>query len=54
MLNSLKLSRILTESDTENVVEILRGYYEEILGREGDAVKRSSAAADGDESSRYV
>ena len=53
MINALKLSKALAVSSPETVVDMLKGYQEEMLSR-GEAVKRSRAAAGGDDSSRFV
>jgi hypothetical protein len=54
MIDALKLSRALAGSSPENVVDMLKGYQEEMLSRGGEAVKRSRAAAGGDDSSRFA
>jgi len=54
MIDSLKLARVLAASTPENVVDGLKGYQEEMLRRGGEAVKRSRAAAGGNDGSRIV
>jgi hypothetical protein len=54
MIDALNLSRTLAESSSENMIDLLKGYQEEMLSRGGEAVKRSRAAAGGHDSSRFA
>jgi peptide subunit release factor 1 (eRF1) len=54
MIDALNLSRTLAESSSENMIDLLKGYQEEMLSRGGEAVKRSRAAAGGQDSSRFA